>query len=90
MWLRGLRTRRGLGEDTGLIPGLTQWVKYPTLPCCVIGCKCNLDPLLLWLWRRPAAAALIRSLAWERPYAADVAIKNNLTAAAWVAAEVPV
>ena len=31
-------------EDTGLIPGLAQWVK---------------DLALLWLWHRPAAAALI-------------------------------
>ena len=31
-------------EDTGLIPGLAQWVK---------------DQVLLWLWHRLAAAALI-------------------------------
>ena len=24
--------------------------------------------MVLWLWCRPAAAALIRSLAWEPPY----------------------
>ena len=27
------------------------------------------DPVLLWLWCRPVAAALIRPLAWEPPYA---------------------
>ena len=35
-------------EDVGLIPGLAQWVK---------------NPELLWLWSRPAAAALIQPLA---------------------------
>jgi len=32
-----------------------------------------LDPELLWLWRRLAATALIRPLAWEPPYAAGAA-----------------
>ena len=31
------------------------------------------DPTLLWLWRRPAAEALIGPLAWGLPYAADEA-----------------
>ena len=26
---------------------------------CDVGCICGLDPRLLWLWGRPAAAALI-------------------------------
>ena len=29
--------------------------------------------MLLWLWLRPVAAALIRPLAWESPYAAGAA-----------------
>ena len=33
--------------------------------------------MLLWLWRRPAAVALIRPLAWEHPYAAGVALKSK-------------
>ena len=33
----------------------------------------GLDPMLLWLWHKPAAAALIPPLAWELPYATDVA-----------------
>ena len=33
--------------------------------------------MLLWLWRRPAATALIRPLAWEPPYAVDAAIKRQ-------------
>ena len=41
-------------EDSGLIPGLAQWVK---------------DLAWLWLWCRLAAGALIHPLGWELPYA---------------------
>ena len=30
------------------------------------------DPMLLWLWGRLAAAALIQPLTWELPYATSV------------------
>ena len=36
-----------------------------------------LDLALQWLWCRPAAAALIRPLAWEPPYAASVALRKT-------------
>ena len=35
------------------------------------------DLALLWLWPRSAAAAPIRPLAWELPYAAGVALKRE-------------
>ena len=38
---------------------------------------CRLDPAWLWLWRRPAAVAPIRPLAWEPTYAMDVALKRK-------------
>ena len=49
-------------EVEGLIPGLTQRVK---------------DLAWLWLWRRPAAVALIRPLAWEPLYAVSVALEKT-------------
>ena len=48
-------------EDADSIPGLALWTKYLAL---------------LWLWCRPAAAALIQPLAWELPYAAHAALKK--------------
>ena len=32
---------------------------------CGVDCRPGLDPVLLWLWFRLAATALIRPLAWE-------------------------
>ena len=40
-----------------------------------VGHRYGLDLALLWLWCRPAAAALICPLAWELPYAVGVALK---------------
>ena len=49
-------------EVASSIPGLAQWVK---------------DLVLLWLWGRPAAVALIQLLAWEPPYAVGVTLKSQ-------------
>ena len=49
-------------EDAGSIPGLDRRV---------------MDSALLWLWCRPAAAALIQPLAWELLYAAGAALKRQ-------------
>ena len=43
---------------------------------CGVGHRLGSDPMLLWLWRRPATAP-IRPLAWEPPYAAKVALENS-------------
>ena len=47
-------------------------------PSVVVSCGVGSDPKLLWLWHRPVATALIQSLAWERPYASDVALKRQI------------
>ena len=49
---------------------------------CGVGRRCGSDqcvedPVLLWLWCRPAAVALIRPLAWEPSYATGVALKSK-------------
>ena len=44
---------------------------------CGVGQRCGLELELLWLWRRPAATAPIRPLAWEPPYAAGVTLKRQ-------------
>ena len=44
---------------------------------CGVGCRCGSDMALLWLWRRPAATALIRPLAWEPPYSLGAALKKK-------------
>ena len=42
-----------------------------------VGCSHYLDPALLWLWCRAAAAALIRPLTWEPPDATGAALKRQ-------------
>ena len=53
-------------KNVGSIPCLTQRVQDLVLPVsCGIGQRHGSDPLLLWLWCRPAATAQIQLLAWE-------------------------
>ena len=43
---------------------------------CGVDYRCGPDLMLLWLWRRLAAAAPFQPLAWEPPYAVDAALKS--------------
>ena len=44
---------------------------------CGVGCRCSLDPTLLWPWCRLAATTPTGPLAWEPPYAAGEALKRQ-------------
>ena len=46
---------------------------------CGVGRRHGSDSALPWLWRRPAATAPIRPLAWEPPYAAQRNSKKKKT-----------
>ena len=41
------------------------------------GNRLGLDPEMLWLGRRPSAAALIQPLAWELPYPLGAILKRR-------------
>ena len=63
-------------EDAGLIPGLSQWVLGSSVAVNhSAGHKCSSDPMLLWLWHRPAA--LIQPLAWKLPYTMGAALRRK-------------
>ena len=44
---------------------------------CGVGHRHGSDLVLLWLWPRLAAVALIRPLAWEPPSAVGAALKKT-------------
>ena len=44
---------------------------------CSVDGRRGSDPKLLWLWCRPAAAALIRPLGWGLAYAVGAALKRQ-------------
>ena len=44
---------------------------------CGVGRRGVLDPVLLWLWCRQVAVALIPPLAWELPCAVGVTLKSK-------------
>ena len=65
-------------KDEGSIPGLAHWVKGLGIAVsCGVGHRCGSDLLLLWLWYRLEATALIQPLAWELPHATGVDLKRH-------------
>ena len=65
-------------EDADSIPGLAQWIKGSGVAASYgVGCRRGSDPILLWLWCRPEAAASIQPLVQELPYAAGVDLKKG-------------
>ena len=72
VWLASMRMQvRSLALFSVLGPGVAM--------NCDAGHRCSLDPVLLWLWCRPAAVAPIQPLAWELPHASGVALKRQKT-----------
>ena len=59
-------------EDTGSIPDLAQWVKDLVLPWAVVEVA---D--VAQIPRCPAARALIRTTAWQPPYAVGAALESK-------------
>ena len=44
---------------------------------CGVARRHGSDPVLLWLWCRPVATALVRPLAWEPPYVVGAALEKT-------------
>ena len=68
-----LGTMRLWVQSLASLSGLRIW------HCCELWCRLQMQLALglLWLWRRPAAVALIRPLAWEPPHAAGAALTSK-------------
>ena len=64
-------------EVVGLVPALAKGVKDLVAVSCGVGCRCSSDLVLLWLYHRQVATALIRPLALEPPYAMCVALEKT-------------
>ena len=77
--MQQVRHLTSIHEDLSSIPSLAKRVKRSGVTkSCSVGHKCGLDPALIWLWHRLAAAALIQPLAWELPFAVSDALKKKI------------
>ena len=77
-WIQ-LGTMRLQVQSLALFSGLSIWHCHE-LWCrlsCGVGHRYSSDLVLLWLWYRLAAVALIRPLAWGPPYATGAALKSS-------------
>ena len=70
IWLVSIRTQVW---SLASLSGLRIW------HCCelLVSCRHSSDPVLLWLWLWPAAAAPMGPLAWETLPATGVALKRQ-------------
>ena len=68
-----LGTMRWWVQSLASLSGLRIWHSVS----CGVGRRHGSDLTLLWLWYGPVAAALIKPLAWEPPYAAGMALKKS-------------
>ena len=67
-----------LGTMRLWVPSLALLRELRIRPCRELWCSCRRsDPVLLWLWCRPAAVALIWPLVWGPPYAVGAALKKK-------------
>ena len=72
------RNLTNIHEEMGLIPGPTQWVKGWIISMGYgVGSRGSSELVLLWLWCRPEAVALIWPLVCELPCATGAAKKTN-------------
>ena len=67
--------RGGRIEDKTGKEEFLSWLRV--VVSCGVGRRCSWDLVLLCLWPRPAAIAVIRPLAWELPFASGVTLKTK-------------
>ena len=80
LWISSYTNPTSIHEDADSIPGSLASLSGLRIWHCqelCIGQRLGSYPALLGLWHRPAAVAPTWPLAWEFPYATDVALKRK-------------